>query len=95
MLTLCKDDNGSLTNARVHSRLTRVHTSSGLTCKITCTTHDAINRSHELSKPSLASFSPSLKSREEQSRIMKDNGGVDIRKSDQQIRESAVITLAF
>ena len=66
-------------------------------CKITCTRHDAINRSHELSTPSFASFSPCLK---KQRRTKQDNegqsnhhGAVDVMKSEQQIRESAVITL--
>ena len=77
----------------VHSRLTHVHTSSGA-----CTTHDAINRSHELSTPSLASFSPSLKkhrrTKQDNERQSNHHGAVDIIKLEQHIREYAVITLA-
>ena len=54
--------------------------------------------SHELSTPTFASFSPCLN---KQKRAKQDNEGqsnhrgtVDIIKSGQQIRESAVITLA-
>ena len=64
--------------------------------KITCTRHDAINISHELSTPSFASFSPCLK---KQRRTKQDNEGqsnhhgvVDIMKSEQHFRKSAAIT---